>query len=379
MGISSAALLVIGSSALSAGQFGEYGLVYSIAAACLVIWRSGVLARLTLIPSKTELVQRILVTRRLAALSSPVIFAAFGLLSLGMLGSTVLRGSFLLLMCSLPLLIVFDLLRQALIALDAHTPTLIVGSFWAAGAACAVGVSATTTSIEAALLLWLLSGLIGVLVLWTYTTKKIADIQGAGAIGDSDLPSLWHFNIVSTLQVVVSVCVAVIAYFVGSPALLSIVVVANAAMYPVSVYTQAVPLLYRKINENSRRPTLVAGVAAVVLSAAWLVAVVTLLQPVTGFLFGDTWRLAENVVWLAAINLTGGALVAVAIAALHVQRRQRITRRVVVSVSILRLPVALVVVSETESAAWLLIAEISVQLALASVLLVVQSHKVTRR
>jgi len=363
-GAASGILLLSASATLSPSQFGEFGLAYTFVASVLVIWRGGVLARLTLIDSHTEL------SRRLTRLVKPLMWVSLApiLLSLWFVfsahGSDGVAGASIVICASLPMLMLYETLRQGMMMLDKNSMPLTVSFIWLLASLLFLALSLSRNSVWPGLLGWVLSGLLGVGVLLA-TFKRVArSHHGPIQAGDNDptpVPSLWHFSLVSLLTAMAGLGIALVAYLFAGPVVLATIIVLNTAMYPLSVYTQAAPILIRNLSNLGVRGLAVTILGAVALAFLWYLALQTVFANPAVELLGSSWVLSKSLLWLAGLNLATTASIALSVAYLHRNGRASTVRWLILSTAPIRVLLALIVAVITRSAEWIILVEFIAQ------------------
>jgi len=341
-------------------ELGQFGFAYSFVAVIAVVWRGGFLARQSLIESHVDLLTRLRKSLLVVVATSPFLISAVLAFVWQVDGREGLTSSTVVVCISLPVVLVYEGLRQALIAAnDARWP-LATSTVWLVVSAGTLGAAWYLQSVLLVLLVWLGAGVISCVVLWV---RADFVVDRRIAAGDSvvprgfALPSIQHFNVVAALPALASLGVAAVALSVAGPTVMAEIVVLNAVLYPLSVYTQAVPLLARTLRRQGVSGARVAAFGVVVGSALWFAAVTWGFPDLVAVWFGESWDLASGLLWVATLNLLAGALVAIEIARLHRLGVSRPIRLVILCFSPVRVAAAWIAASLTGSAGWIIAVE----------------------
>lgn len=367
VGAASGLILIAGSSSMDPEEFGQFGFAYTVVAVISVIWRGGFLARLSLIESDRVLLSTLRRSVTVILLLAPVIMIVTMVVVWVASGREGLTLSTLLLCLSLPVVLSYEGLRQALIATDDSAWALASSTMWLLGTGATLAVTFRVNSALPVVLAWLALGVIGCIALWFRTSVVRARTESAEpsyGVNRGSLPSNRHFNLVAALPALASLGVATAALSEAGPLVMAQIVVLNAVLYPLSVYTQAVPLLARTLRRRGSSASGVATLGILGGGIAWFAAVTLLFPGAIDLLFGQSWILASDLLWIATLNLIAGALVVIEIARLHWGGLDKPVRTVVVVVSPIRVVTAWCVATLTDSAAWIIGAEFALHAAM---------------
>ena len=360
VGAASGILLIAGAATMDPDELGQFGFAYSVVAVIAVVWRGGFLARLSLIEGHSDLLSRLRKSLLAVIATSPFSIVAVLALVWQADGREGLTSSTVIVCLSLPVVLIYEGLRQALIAAnDARWP-LVTSTVWLVASAGTLGAAWYLDSVLLILLVWLGAGVIGCVVLWSradFVSARRIEADDSGVNRGFALPSIQHFNVVAALPAVASLGIAAVALSVAGPTVMAEIVVLNAVLYPLSVYTQAVPLLARTLRRQGVSGSRVAAFGVIVGASLWFAAVTWVFPDFVAVLFGESWDLASGLLWIATLNLLAGALVAIEIARLHRLGISRPIRLVVLCFSPVRVVAAWIAASLTGSAGWIIAVE----------------------
>jgi len=158
------------------------------------------------------------------------------------------------------------------------------------------------------------------------------------------------------------------------------IVVLHSALYPLSVLAQAMPLLVRAGKSSTspllKKLNLGRSVVSTILITAilWFVVIQWLAPNIFATLLGQTWIISTNIFWIATMNMAVTAILAYFIASGYHHGIQIRVRNVLITAALLRVTLATVLAYATDSAGWIIIGELAVNV-LALVAIVVARLK----
>lgn len=369
VGAASGLLVIATASSMTPADVGQFGLAYTVGAVLVVLIRGGFLARLTMIPNHGEVLRLASIGLKVSVPSAMAIsllsMFTFWILSAG---SGVILLTFLITL-SFPVVIAYEILRYALVS--CRQPRLPVGvSFlWFTFTALATGVSVIGSRAEIAILVWLFIGLVGALVLfarfWSLKRSSMNNIDESEP-QSSNIPTLGHFHVLVAVQAGSAIAIAFLIFTLADASVWAQIVVLNAALYPLSVLTQTMPLLVRA-GRNSQshlvrkfRASFLLNGAVILSSIFWFMILVWVIPNVVASLMGETWSLSINILWIATLNLASGAILSLTIFMSHYAGQDALVRRVLISTAVLRVLAVLVIAGSTKSAGWIIAGELAI-------------------
>ena len=372
VGAASGLLVVATASSMSPTAVGQVGLAYSIGAILVVILRGGFLARMTMFSESAKILA--LTTRALTLF--PLIATLVSFLSI--LAIWILNGResvsllAILVAFSFPMVVAYEILRYSLVT--CQRPKLPVGLslLWFLLTALATGFAVLQSRPEIAVITWLAVGSVATLVLFK-GFRKLSHQEGNGSADQitasgHPIPNLKHFNLVIASQAGAALAVALVVYALAGAGVWAQIVVLNSALYPLSVLTQSMPLLVRAgrhsasplVKKLNPGPLLVSTIA--VTAILWFVVIWWLAPNLVATLLGETWLISANIFWIATMNIAVTAILGLAVASGHYQGMQTVIRNALLSTALLRVILATVLAYATESAGWIIVGELTVNI-----------------
>jgi len=362
VGAASGLLVIAAAASMSPVWVGQFGLAYSVGAVLVVILRGGFLARLTMLPSPRQVLQSGTIGLRIIPPSALVV-SLISIFAIYVLNASIGLSLATILVClAFPVVLAYEILRYILVSCGQAAITVSIGFLWFLVTGVATVVSISLNNTDVAVVIWLFSGLLAVVILstifWTTRSSVLATDDDSESVSPKSIPALWHFNFVVGAQAVVALLIGFIVFTFAGAVMWAQLVVLNAVLYPLSALTQSIPLLVSGLRrEEKYRVGSTITVAVIVTGMFWFLFVSWGVPNLVATLMGETWVISANYLWIATINLVAGALLGLSVTLSHYKGGDARVRSVLLFGSLARIVFITVIVMRSESILWILVSE----------------------
>ncbi len=194
VGAASGLLVIAAAASMSPVWVGQFGLAYSVGAVLVVILRGGFLARLTMLPSPRQVLQSGTIGLRIIPPSALVV-SLISIFAIYVLNASIGLSLAIILVClAFPVVLAYEILRYILVSCGQAAITVSIGFLWFLVTGVATVVSISLNNTDVAVVIWLFSGLLAVVILstifWTTRSSVLATDEDSESVSPKWIPAL---------------------------------------------------------------------------------------------------------------------------------------------------------------------------------------------